>query len=133
MASEGEDDMMEVRTDDELIEYDAEEDELGQVFVKDEDDEEEDAMMPAFEEYILDDNIEEEEEEEAVVDLQVAPTQVNDASTLYHCSVCNVDFLSVNEHVQKYHSEQEVLLEVSAINNVYIVLFGFFYKRFFFA
>lgn len=87
---------------------------------EEEDDDDDDAAVQALtnveiEEIYLDDNfMTVEEDGDANDDDNVDSDEKTD---LYHCSTCNVNFHSVEEHIQEFHGDQEVVVEVDDVND----------------
>lgn len=41
-----------------------------------------------------------------------------DLEDLYNCNVCGMNFTSIDDHIQRYHSNQDVILDVADANEV---------------
>lgn len=41
---------------------------------------------------------------------------------IYSCNTCGVSFTSVLDHIQNFHNDQDVVVEVHPFNNIYILL-----------
>lgn len=41
---------------------------------------------------------------------------------IYSCNTCGVSFTSVLEHIQNFHNDQDVVVEVNTIDNIYILV-----------
>lgn len=79
--------------------------------------------MPLYDDNLLDENLVEEyltEEIETADDeihMVFDPDPLNEveiapAEDVYSCNVCGIEFSSVQQHIDEYHSEQEVVLDV---------------------
>lgn len=44
---------------------------------------------------------------------EMEPTEDEDIEDMYNCNVCGMNFTSIDEHIQQYHSNQEVILDVA--------------------
>jgi len=52
-------------------------------------------------------------------------TEIIEEPHLYHCSECNINFPSIQEHINKCHKDQEVVFQVGVFkNNLSIILYN---------
>lgn len=55
---------------------------------------------------------------------ETVETEILEESNLYHCSECNINFPSIEEHINNCHKGQEVVFQVSIFkNNLFIILY----------
>lgn len=69
--------------------------------------------------YIMDDasqETEEDENQQYIVEEEDMEQQEEDIDDLYNCNVCGMNFTSIDDHIQKYHSDQDVILDVADAN-----------------
>lgn len=69
--------------------------------------------------YIMDDASQEtmeDENQEYIVEEEDLEQQEEDIEDLYNCNVCGMNFTSIDDHIQNYHSDQDVILDVADAN-----------------
>lgn len=53
---------------------------------------------------------------------QASESESPDKSHLYHCSECNINFPSIQKHIDECHKDQEVVFQVCLLTNRFCFL-----------
>ena len=83
-----------------------------------------------MEETYLDENYLIEEDEcdvEETNDIEEEEHEKSDPE-MYHCSACDVDFVSVRDHIKTFHNKHDVLVEVMTIKFIIILIAQFVFN-----